>query len=75
MISGKKKGRGGEEREWGGEGWGWEEMREKERDKFLSLRTRPYGLILTGTLLLSPSPSLCSKKMFPGKEKRKLFTI
>lgn len=68
MISRKKKGRGGER-------WAWGEMREKERDKFLSLRTRPYELILTGTLLLSPSPSLCSKRMFPGKEKRKLFTI
>ena len=66
MISRKKK---------KGEGWGWEEMREKERDKFPSLRTRPYELILTGILLLSPSPSLCSKRMFPGKEKRKLFTI
>ena len=73
MISRKKKGRGGEGR--GGETLGWEEMREKERDKFSSLRTPPYELILTGTLLLSPSPSLCSKRMFPEKEKRKLFTI
>ena len=67
MISRKKKGRGGER-------WGWGEMREKERDKFLSLGARLYELILTGTLLLSPSPSLCSKRMFP-EEKRKLFTI
>lgn len=58
----------------GGEGWGWGEIREEERDKFSSLRTPPYELILTGTLLLSPSPSLCSKRMSPGKENRKIFT-